>query len=344
MAKIERVWPLAYRIVLCLTIILLVVAAVIYVFMLRPGYEERQNAQDDYDAELAKVRKSEWDSSDSGIAHATKLYTLAIGTKRQPAGRDGSDARRKRATGHLQSLMDKVKEESRNPNITKDGKKTYSDQYDKLKKELAEGPQRLELVPAVYGMGRASEGNFYYMTLKLLMTREVVALLQRHKLSIVQSDTGYAPEPSLQYMDIRERDSLPKVRASLCTVLPVRAYTLREGEQPYLLEVPFKATIRGAMGNFTAFVRDLQAEGRFFVLTNLEMQTDKPVLLNMRRDQLIKSQETEKGIRIETVTATIKCSGFALPEVDRMDEALKQRSRDWVKERPQAPVEKPIGI
>ena len=240
--------------------------------------------------------------------------------------------------------MDKVKEESRNPNITKDGKKTYSDQYDKLKKELAEGPQRLELVPAVYGMGRASEGNFYYMTLKLLMTREVVALLQRHKLSIVQSDTGYAPEPSLQYMDIRERDSLPKVRASLCTVLPVRAYTLREGEQPYLLEVPFKATIRGAMGNFTAFVRDLQAEGRFFVLTNLEMQTDKPVLLNMRRDQLIKSQETEKGIRIETVTATIKCSGFALPEVDRMDEALKQRSRDWVKERPQAPVEKPIGI
>lgn len=345
MARIVRVWPLAYRIVLSLTVILLVMTAVIYVLMLRPLYEERQNAQDDFDKEQAKVNKSEWDSSDSGIANATKMYNLAIGTKKNPAGKAGSEALLKRSTDHLQRLIDAVKEESKNPNITRDGKKTYSDQYDKLKKELAEGPQRIELVPQVYGMGRSSEGNYYYMTLKLLLTREIVNLVQAHHLRVEKSaEASYAPETSNVHMDVRERDSLPKVRASLCKTLPVKAFALREGDEPTLLEIPLQMTIRGRLENFTSFVKALQSENRFLVLTNLEMQTERPVLMNQRGGRLIQRQENDSEIHLETITVTFKCSGFALPEVDRMDEALKKNRRDWLYEQPAAPVEKPLGI
>lgn len=343
MGSLVRVWPKTYKVLLVLTVLLLIAAAALYVFFLMPLYEEHESSKDSLESERSKVTKSEWDASETGIATATKMYTRAIGTKRSPAAQEKSEALLVRSTEHLQKLIDAVKEASKNPSITKDGKKTYSDKYDEIKKRLSE--RRIELIPAVYGMGRTSEGNYYNMTLKLLMTQEIVELLLKHKLRILTTDSVYTPETDQIFTDIRELEAQKKVRASELTVKPIVSYSLKSGEEPYLLEVSLTAKIIGSLADFSAFAKDLSSGGRCYSLTRMEMQTMKPVMRNTRQALLIASQENAKGVRIEAVTVTFTCTGFAKPEIDKMEEELRKLNRKRERERgPVISSEKPIGI
>lgn len=343
MATIERVWPPIYKVMLVLTIVLVLLVIGVVFFVMMPLYEEQEDAQADYDKELGTIQKSEWDSSESGINNAMKLYQLAIGNSKDPAHKAKSDALLKLSTEHLQKAIDAVKEESKNPNITKDGKKTYSDQYDALKK-LLQDQFGIDLVPVVYGMGRASEGNYYNMTLKLLLTKEVVQLLKKHNLRVTRTAAEYAPETNQIFTDPRERDSLPKIHASQLTVKPVVSYVLKEGEEPYLLEVSMQVSVMGRLVDFAAFAAELQKEGRWLGLTNLELRAMQPVLRNSQRAQLIPRQEDQKGIHIEGILANFTVCGYALPEVDKMQDVLDKKEQKRKSSAPEAPTARPIGI
>ncbi len=348
MAILEKKWPRTHKVLLVLTVLLLVIAVCIYVFVLMPLYDRYDETQAEQEKEEATVKKSEWDSSETGIANAMKLYTLAIGNKKSPAAKAKSDELLDKATAHLQKMIDDVKEASKNPSITKDGKKTYSDKYDEVKKYLQ--GKDIELVPAVYGLGRVSEGNYYNMTLKLLLTRDLVDLLLKHRLTIDKTVETYLPEADSMFADIQGNEEAKKIYASELRTQPVKPYVMRQEEAPYLLELAIRATVVGELADFAAFASDLQKENRCYSLTNFEMQTIKPVLKNERKAQLISSQEDSKRVHLEKVRVTFVCTGFVKPEVDKMQEELEKLKKPSEKAsrnpagNDSEETEKPLGI
>ena len=348
MAILEKKWPKGHKVLLILTVFLLLIAVCIYVFILLPLYDRYDETVAEQEKERATVQKSEWDSTETGIANATKLYTLAIGSKKAPAAKQKSDELLEKATVHLQKMIDDVKEASKNPSITKDGKKTYSDKYDEVKKYLQ--GKNIELVPAVYGLGRVSEGNYYNMTLKLLLTRDVVDLLLKHNLVVERTTEAYLPEQDSLFADLQGNDEVKKIFASELRTLPVKPFVMRPEEQPYLLELAMQVTVSGELKAFSAFASDLQKDDRCYSLTNMEIQTVKPVLVNERKSQLIASQEDAKSVHLEKVRVTFVITGFVKPEVDKMQEELEKLKNSSEKGsknpagKEEENTEKPLGI
>ncbi|MBP5640917.1 MAG: hypothetical protein J6X55_15655 [Victivallales bacterium] len=345
MATLEKTWPKAHKVLLILTVLLLAAFVAGYVFILMPLYERHYESKDALEKERTTVQQSEWDSSETGIANATKLYTLAIGSKKSPAAKEKSDALLENATGYLQKMVDDVKEASKNPSITKDGKKTYSDKYDEVKKYLQS--KSIELVPSVYGLGRVSEGNYYNMTLKLLLTRDVVDLLLKHRMTVEQTVEEYAPEADSIFVE--ETEDVVRIHASEIYTLPVKTYVLRSDGEPYLLEIPLRITASGEMADFAAFASELQADKRCYTLTNMEIQTVKPQLMTAGRSQLVASQEDAKRVHLEKIRVTFVSTGFVKPEVDKMKEELEKLNNPEGEKRKSVPKEeeaseKPLGI
>ena len=348
MAILVKKWPRDHKVLLILTVLLLLIAVYIYIFVLMKLYDTYEETQAEQEKERATVQNSEWDSTETGIANAKKQYTLAIGSKKSPAAKLKSDELLAKATAHLQKMVDDVKEASKNPSITKDGKKTYSDKYDEVKKYLQS--KGIELVPAVYGLGRVSEGNYYNMTLKLLLTRDIVDLLLKHNLTVEQTSESYLPEADSMFVDLQEDEEVKRIFASELRTLPVKSYIIRPEEQPYLLELAIQVTVNGELKDFSAFASDLQKDNRCYSLTNLELQTVKPVMMNERKSQLIASQEDAKSVHLERIRVTFVCTGFVRPEVDKMQEELdklkdssgKGTRKPAAKEEER--TEKPLGI
>lgn len=343
MPTIERKWPKIYQVLAILSILLIVAAPCLYLFLISPLEEQFEDATDNLESAKAKIAKSEWDASDSGIANASKLYSLAIGSAKQPAAQQWTDELIKNATAHLVKLVEDVKKTSQNPHITEDGKKTYSDKYDEIKKELQ--TKHIELVPAVYGLSRVSEGNYYNMTLKLLLTKELVDLLAKHHLSIMRTIDAYAPETEqLAYMGLPTPQNTKKIHASELTALPIKSFAIVPTAQPSLLAIPIQAAVQGTLANFLEFSNDLRKDDRWYALANIEIQTVKPVLRGTRKAQLIESQEDEKSVHLEKITARFVCIGYALPENAPIPGTPASKASQNSVIAPKEVSEKPIGI
>lgn len=160
----------------------------------------------------------------------------------------------------------------------------YREEYSSIQQELKEANVYFD--EEVLGLGETSDSVYVYQQLLHLWTVKELTDLA------LQCDLDPAPHPEAKRYDEKGRAE-PVAQIS---VLPMVAYSLREDKNnPYLLELPVRMTLRGTVFGMGKFFNNLHSQGRLLALSRIEVRKIVP---------------PKKSPRTDRIEMTVECSAF----------------------------------
>lgn len=280
-------WPDLHRNLLLAILAGLFIGGGLASFTIYPKWKELRESRAAFDRTERKLKQSEWPRDSERLQKTLQIYQKML-DDRNTGLKTFAENVLKEATSSFNTRI--IDEYGTHQNfVGKASQIEYRDQYDRL--DSAFQGKGIFLLQRIYGLDETSvEANKYQMLLKLWTTEAIVNHVLKHKLSIVSdrnARTGArAPQP-----------------AAKITALPVKAYMLDPADKaPYLYEFPVRLTVRGNLSNFCQMLADLQKEGTFLPVVNLEITASVP--------GKFATADAEGKLTGRSVEVTFVCSSF----------------------------------
>ncbi len=304
MKKIE-----AHKTVAAAALLVVVVCVVVYALALLPqirSNREMREQAEKKEKELKELLDRRWELDPSYLGQLEKQYE------------SHRRASMKRLTDVLQNANDEFR-----PLIDEHGTGDvkvyewqaavslidYQENFNNMKKNLAY--QGIYLNDSYLGLSESTSlpddqmQNTYRLLAQIYVVERLALLTRKHGLKLGDgdwrpaNDDDWRPDP---------RRPVAMIRA-----LPVRAYTIDSGEEPYLEEFPVELKVRGRINDLCRFLANLTDNGYFLPLERI-------VIKAAGVDAF--SRPGYRYLTNEDIEVRLVCSGFL---VLRDIEKLKQR-------------------
>lgn len=282
------------------TLVVVLLAAVAYVFLVRPLRREVVRMRGEAGDLHAALSKKNWPMKSERL---DSLYqTLEKDVAR--FSRRSEDVMREATSVYLPRIRELYGDAD--SFRTRVSLLEYRDEYDQTIKALTD--RGVRLAEEVLGMGENTERYDTYQQILQLWTME----------EMVNTALGVGLDVVEESVPVESEEGELRVRSALVTVLPVQAYVVDESDtEAYLLEFPVQMVLRGRLPQVVRFLKAVHEPGRkrFFPVSHLEI---RQVVPNVRG-------EIEDMVEVRVV-----CSSFF-----RHSEKLPSMRRDTSGKAPQ---------
>lgn len=280
-------WPDLHRHLLLAIIVGILLCGVLGTTTVYPKWKELQESRYAFDRTERKLKQSEWPRDSARLQKTLQTYQKLLDDRNSGLKVFAENVLKDSTSTFTARIVDEYG--SHQNFVNKASQIEYRDQHDRL--DSAFQAKGIFLLQRIYGLDETSvESNKYQMLLKLWTTEAIVNQVLQHKLSIASDRND------------RTGARTPQPAAKI-TALPVKSYILDpQDKAPYLFEFPVRLTVRGSLSNFCQMLADLQKEGTFLPVVNLEISATVP--------GKFAAADAEGKLTSRSVEVTFVCSSF----------------------------------